>query len=321
MAGALTPILYCHATRCRKATGGAFSPETLAGRDGFRWLRGESLITVYEAPLLRERPPYRRAFCSRCGSPLPIAIEGTPFMVLIAGVLDDDPQTRPFRHAFAAQKACWHQITDTLPRFEGQPDPPPPGWTGSAPLTDEQIAAAHVGAPTVHNGPIELAEPDPRWPELFAREAERIRRALGRRVLLLEHIGSTSVPGLAAKPIIDVCLAVADSSDEAAYVPALESQGYVLRIREPQWNEHRCFKGPDTDVRLHVFSARCPEIERCLCFRDRLRASPADRALYERTKRELAARTWKYVQNYADAKASVVEEIIDRARRLDAEPS
>lgn len=130
VAGALTPILYCHAKRCRKATGGAFSPELLTGRDGFRWLRGEPLIATFEAPLLHEPPPYRRAFCSRCGSPLPIAIEGTPFMVLIAGVLDDDPQTRPFRHAFVGQQACWHDITDTLPRFEGQPDPPPPDWRG-----------------------------------------------------------------------------------------------------------------------------------------------------------------------------------------------
>jgi hypothetical protein len=128
IAGEVTPILYCHATRCRKATGGAFSPELLARREEFRWVRGESLVAVYEAPLLHEPPPYRRAFCSRCGSPLPVAIEGTPFVVLIAGVLDDDPGTRPFRHGFVAQKACWHEIADSLPRSEGQPDAPPPAW-------------------------------------------------------------------------------------------------------------------------------------------------------------------------------------------------
>ena len=78
--------------------------------------------------------------------------------------------------------------------------------------------------------------------------------------------------------------------------------------------KHRLLNGPDTNTNLHVFSRGCPEIERMLLFRDWLRSHDADRALYERTKRELAKRTWKYVQNYADAKTSVVEEIIARAR-------
>ena len=83
-------------------------------------------------------------------------------------------------------------------------------------------------------------------------------------MLLLEHTGSTSVPGLAAKPIIDMTLAVPDSADEDAYLPELEAAGYVLRIREPDWFEHRVFKGPDTNVNLHVFSDDCPEIDRML---------------------------------------------------------
>lgn len=181
------------------------------------------------------------------------------------------------------------------------------------PMTEEQIRAAWVGEPPAHDAPIELAEYDPRWPELFRREEKRIRAALGERVVRLEHVGSTAVPGLAAKPIIDMCLVVADSSDEAAYVPALEAAGYVLRIREPEWYEHRVFKGPDTNVNLHVYSPGCPEIERHLLFRDRLRTNQADRELYEKTKRDLAKREWKYVQNYADAKTAVVEEIIVRA--------
>jgi GrpB-like predicted nucleotidyltransferase (UPF0157 family) len=143
-----------------------------------------------------------------------------------------------------------------------------------------------------------------------------VRAALGDRVLLLEHVGSTSVPGLAAKPRIDMLLVVADSTDEAAYVPALEAAGYVLHIREPDWYEHRMFKGPDTAVNLHVFSPGCPEIERMLLFRDWLRGNASDRRLYERTKRELARREWAYGQHYADAKAPVVEEIIARARRV-----
>jgi GrpB-like predicted nucleotidyltransferase (UPF0157 family) len=87
----------------------------------------------------------------------------------------------------------------------------------------------------------------------------------------------------------------------------------VLRIREPDWYEHRLFKGPDTNINLHVFSAGCVEIERMLGFRDHLRSSPTDRALYAETKRELASRHWNYVQEYADAKTEVVEAIIARA--------
>lgn len=164
------------------------------------------------------------------------------------------------------------------------------------------------------DGQVSLVDYDPRWPELFRREAGRIRAALGSRVLALEHTGSTSVPGLAAKPIIDITLAVADSADEAAYVPALEGAGYVLRIREAEWHRHRMFKGPDTDINLHVFSSGCPEIDRILLFRDWLRTHAADRDLYARTKLSLALRKWETVDDYARAKTAVIEEILSRAR-------
>ena len=182
------------------------------------------------------------------------------------------------------------------------------------PMTEEQMRAVQVGelAPLV--GRIHIVDYDPEWPRLFEREARRVQDTLGKRVLLIEHVGSTSVPGLAAKPKIDVLLVVADSADEQAYVPALEAAAYVLRIREPDWYEHRMLKGPDTDINLHVFSSGCPEIDRMLLFRDWLRSHGADRRLYERTKRELASLDWKYTQNYADAKTSVVEEILARAR-------
>ena len=143
-----------------------------------------------------------------------------------------------------------------------------------------------------------------------AESAER----LGSRALRIEHAGSTSVPGLAAKPVIDIVLAVADSADESAYAPALESAGYVLRIREPDWFEHRMFKGLDPETNLHVFSEGCSEIDRTLLLRDWLRLHPADRDLYERTKRALAAQEWEHIQNYADAKTAVIGEIIARAR-------
>ncbi len=186
-----------------------------------------------------------------------------------------------------------------------------------APMTEEELRVATVGEPTRLSGPVELVDYDPAWTELFAREDERVRAALGDQVHRLEHAGSTSVPGLAAKPWIDMVLVVADSAGEPAYVPALEAVGYVLRIREPDWYEHRMFKRLDPGVHLHVFSPDCPEFERMLLFRDRLRSNEPDRQLYERTKRELARREWAYMQNYADAKAAVVEEIIARARRVD----
>ena len=182
-------------------------------------------------------------------------------------------------------------------------------------MTKDQIIAATVGERQPLNSTIYLAPYDPAWPSLFTRLAKQIHEALGDAILLLEHVGSTSVPGLSAKPIIDMVLAVADSSDESSYVKPLEEKGYTLRIREPDWYEHRLLKPPEVEGNLHVFSAGCEEIERMLLFRDWLRTHADDRLLYEETKRELAARTWKYTQNYADAKAKVVQEILARARR------
>lgn len=181
------------------------------------------------------------------------------------------------------------------------------------PTTEEELRAHTIGELEPLESPIELVDYDPVWPALFRREEARIRGVLGARALRVEHVGSTSVRGLAAKPIVDIVLVVADSADEPAYVTSLEAAGYALRIREPHWYEHRVLKGPDTNVNLHVFSDGCPEIDRMLSFRDRLRASEADRELYERAKRELAQKRWRYVQNYADAKTAVVEEILARA--------
>lgn len=182
--------------------------------------------------------------------------------------------------------------------------------------SEEYLLAVTVGERKPLRGPVELVEYDPAWPELFERERAQISGALGARALLLEHVGSTSVPGLIAKPVVDIVLAVEDSADEHAYVPALERAGYVLRIREPGWFQHRLLKGPDTGVgvNLHVFSAGCPEIERMLAFRHRLREDEGDRELYARAKRALAVRTWEHVQHYADAKGEVVEQILVRAR-------
>jgi GrpB-like predicted nucleotidyltransferase (UPF0157 family) len=160
------------------------------------------------------------------------------------------------------------------------------------------------------DAPVELADYDPAWPRVYERLAVQISAVLD--PIVLEHVGSTSVPGLAAKPRIDILLVVRDSAEEAAYVPALEEAGFVLRIREPDWHEHRLLRRADLDVNLHVFSAGSPEIERMLRFRNRLREHDDERELYERTKRELAERPWRFMQEYADAKGEVVEGILDR---------
>jgi GrpB-like predicted nucleotidyltransferase (UPF0157 family) len=178
---------------------------------------------------------------------------------------------------------------------------------------EEELAKVTIGGPQPLTKPIEIHDYDARWPLEYEQEEARIREILGDRVERIEHVGSTAVPGLPAKPIIDIVLEVADSASEPAYVPDLDAAGYVLRIREPEWYEHRVFKAPDRDVNLHVFTAGCEEVDRMLLFRDRLRTNAADRELYARTKRELAARDWRYTQQYADAKTTVVHEILSRA--------
>jgi GrpB-like predicted nucleotidyltransferase (UPF0157 family) len=151
---------------------------------------------------------------------------------------------------------------------------------------------------------IVIADPDPAWPRRFAAERERIAAALGDRARRIEHIGSTSVPGLAAKPIVDILVEVAslDGVD-------LEPAGYVLRVRE---EGHRMFRTPELDVHVHVWPSGSPSIADDLAFRDRLRASPEDRAAYEALKRELAARDWPDMNHYAEAKGPLIRAILGR---------
>ena len=157
---------------------------------------------------------------------------------------------------------------------------------------------------------IVLVEPDPAWPARFERERARIAAALGDGALRIDHIGSTAVPGLVAKPIVDVQVTVPDVEDEAAYVPALVAAGYVLRVREPG---HRMLRPPALDVHVHLCDPHSDWGERHRRFRDRLRASDADRERYAAVKRELAAQEWPDMNAYADAKSAVVAEILGRA--------
>jgi GrpB-like predicted nucleotidyltransferase (UPF0157 family) len=176
---------------------------------------------------------------------------------------------------------------------------------------EERLQEVLIGEIEPQN--IIVSDYDPAWPERFRREDARIRAALGKAALSVEHIGSTSVPGLAAKPIVDILLVVEDSGDETSYLPALEAAGYVLRVREPDLDEHRMFRTPAKDVHVHVFSPGSQEIERYLLLRERLRRNDEDRQLYARTKRDLASRDWPSMQHYAEAKTEVIEGIIARA--------
>ncbi len=157
---------------------------------------------------------------------------------------------------------------------------------------------------------IVIVDYDRGWPARYERERERVRGALGARALRIAHIGSTAVPGLAAKPVIDLLVTVADPEDDVRLLPALQSAGYRLRVREPG---HRMFRTPARDVHVHVWAEKDPEVERYLRFRDRLRQSSEDRAAYEQLKRTLALREWSDTNEYADAKGELIEQILRRA--------
>jgi GrpB-like predicted nucleotidyltransferase (UPF0157 family) len=178
---------------------------------------------------------------------------------------------------------------------------------------EENLTKVTVGELKPIDSSIYLSPYDPVWPLSFTRLADLINNALGDKVMLLEHVGSTSVPRLSAKPVIDMVLVVSDSADESSYVPSLEKQGFVLRIREPEWFEHRMLKAPNIEGNLHVFTFGCKEIDRMLAFRDWLRNHEGDRIRYEKAKRTLSRRTWRYIQDYANAKSGVVQEILTRA--------
>jgi GrpB-like predicted nucleotidyltransferase (UPF0157 family) len=165
---------------------------------------------------------------------------------------------------------------------------------------------------------VEVVEADPGWPGMFEVVAKRIRSALGGAALTVEHVGSTAVPGLAAKPVIDIDLVVADSADEPAWLPALEAAGFTLVIREPWWHEHRCLVAEDPRSNVHVFSPEAPEPIRHVIFRDWLRNHPEDLARYRDAKlaaSSAANAAGEHVMDYNARKQPVVREIYDRAFR------
>ena len=163
-----------------------------------------------------------------------------------------------------------------------------------------------IGGP--EGGRVRLSPYRPEWAERFAAERERIAAALGPAAERIEHVGSTSVPGLDAKPIVDILVAVADPADPGVG-SALEAAGYVLRVDEER---HRMFRTPERDVHVHLWVAGTDDVTRHLEFRDRLRASEADRRAYSELKHRLAEREWADINDYADAKGALIAEILAR---------
>jgi GrpB-like predicted nucleotidyltransferase (UPF0157 family) len=162
---------------------------------------------------------------------------------------------------------------------------------------------------------IEVTDPDPAWPRQYDDLAGRIREALGWRVLQMEHVGSTSVPGLAAKPVIDIDLTVADPERERDYLPALEAAGFRLVIRET-WRYHRALVADQPRCNLHVYGCDSPEPVRHRIFRDWLRGNPGERERYADAKRQAASAAnagGEHVMQYNARKQQVIREIYHRA--------
>ena len=190
----------------------------------------------------------------------------------------------------------------------------PPLPVPAPPLTPEQMARRVVGdRPAEVTRPIQVSPYDPGWPERYRAAEARIRAALGDRALAVEHVGSTAVPGLAAKDRVDIDLIVVDPAAEGDYVPALETAGFALRTREPHWYEHRCLWTANHDVSVHVFGPDCDEHLRHLILRDWLRAHPDDRDRYEAGKRAAAAANPMSMSGYVAGKADVILDIQRRA--------
>ncbi|BEL04042.1 hypothetical protein Q0Z83_022330 [Actinoplanes sichuanensis] len=168
-------------------------------------------------------------------------------------------------------------------------------------------------SPDRPSAPITLSPYDPDWPARYRRAEVRIRAALQDRVLQLDHVGSTAVPGLPAKDRIDIDLIVADPADEDAYVPDLTAAGYLLRARDPHWYQHRCLWTADHDINLHVFGPDCDEHLRHIVFRDWLRSHPEDRDLYAAEKSAAAARSPLSTAGYIQGKTDVIVAILRRA--------
>lgn len=192
-----------------------------------------------------------------------------------------------------------------------------PLWNPYEPPSAEDIDAARVADEARAPERVEVVAPDPGWLQAYDAVRAHVTAALGERVLGIEHVGSTAVPGLWAKPMIDVDLTVADPADEDAWLPDLEAAGFVLRVREPEWEQHRCLRGSAPPTNLHVFPPGAREPRRHRMFRDWLRTHPDDRDRYAEVKRAVAARGFTDAMLYNNEKAWVVYDLYEKILAAD----
>jgi GrpB-like predicted nucleotidyltransferase (UPF0157 family)/AcrR family transcriptional regulator len=262
----------------------------------------EAAITRYQAQIARAIPADDAGLRAAIISAITLGIMVSRHLIKADELADADPAQvirllRPCMRSLAARPDHSAEIVT----FDDSP--PPPGFS------------AWVGGGPRATG-IEITDPDPDWPQRFRVLADRIRDVLGWRALQLEHVGSTSVPGLPAKPIIDIDLTVADPGCEQDYVPALEAAGFRLEIREPWWEGHRCLRADEPRCNLHVFGFDSPELVKHRIFRDWLRGNPGERDRYAAVKRQAAAdanERGEHVMQYNARKQQVIREIYHRA--------
>jgi GrpB-like predicted nucleotidyltransferase (UPF0157 family) len=168
-------------------------------------------------------------------------------------------------------------------------------------------------APSMGTGPVRLVEYDPSWPARYTTWRARLEGPLAGIATRIAHIGSTAVPGLTAKPIVDVMVSVADVEREDAYAPACEAAGVVLYSRD---DEHRFFVDADLprhEVQVHVCAAGGSFERDHLLFRDYLRAHDAARDAYAAMKKEVATRWREDRMGYTYSKSDLILELLDEA--------
>lgn len=194
-----------------------------------------------------------------------------------------------------------------------------PLWNPYEVPSAEEIDAARVAASARAPETVEVVPPDPAWSQWYDAVRSRVVAALGEQVVSIAHVGSTSVPGLPAKPVVDVDLLVPDPADEEAWLPQLEAAGFELRVREPEWEEHRCLRGTDPACNLHVFAPDSRESRRHRMFGAWLRTHPADRELYASVKQEVARRGFTDAMLYNNEKAWVIYDLYEKIFAADPE--
>lgn len=187
-------------------------------------------------------------------------------------------------------------------------------------LTREVLAVQYPGIEftTGSERPVtDLVEVSPyreEWAAAFEAWWTRLAAALGHTAVRIEHVGSTAVPGLEAKPVIDIQVSVDDVDDEARYVPAIEGLGVSLRLREPGHRYFRPAGGLPRNVQIHVCEAGGEWERDHLLFRDYLRADPEAREAYARLKRELAERYRDDRLAYTEGKTGFILDALEEAR-------